>query len=47
MNPPENCRPPFHTAITSTGEWISLQWVMTHVMRAPMTPAMTSRVAMR
>ena len=46
-NPPENWRPPSHTAMRSTGASISSQCETTQVSRAPMTPATTRIVAIR
>src|SRR5882672_12712588 len=47
MNPPENCRPPFQTAMRSRGELIWFVCDRSHVMRAPITPPTTNRVASR
>ena len=43
--PPENCSPPCQMAMASTGDSSSSQWVTTQVMREPITPTTTMRMA--
>ena len=43
--PPENWSPPCQIAMASMGESSSSRWVTTQVMREPITPARTIRMA--